>query len=242
MLNSFMKKPLEPIAAIDCSVPRMTQDSARISGSCCETPVFEGASKAYRAALVAVIAINGTMFLVEGIAGFVAGSMALKADALDFAADTATYAMTFLVIGRSATTRAKAAMIKGGSLAIMAAAILAMTLVKTFSGETPAFDIMAPMAIAALITNALSVLILLHWRDGDANVRSVWVCSRNDMIGNLAVLAAAGLVAVTGSIWPDLVIAALLSGLFLCSSTTILTAARAELHAARASDTSCGTV
>ncbi|MBA4801361.1 MAG: cation transporter [Euryhalocaulis sp.] len=219
----------------------MTQEIPDAAAGCCEAPVFEGASKAYRTALTVVIAINGLMFVVEMAAGFVAGSMALKADALDFAADTATYAMTFLVIGRPATTRARAALIKGGSLAVMAGVILVMTLVRTFSGETPAFDIMAPMGLAALLANAASVLILLRWRDGDANVRSVWVCSRNDMIGNIGVLIAAGLVAMTGSIWPDLVIAALLAGLFLRSSITIFRLARAELNEAKRRETGCET-
>ena len=180
----------------------VTQETTHAAASCCEAPVFEGASKTYRTALLAVILINGLMFIVEMVAGFVAGSMALKADALDFAADTATYGMTFLVIGRSVTTRSRAAFIKAGSLAVMAAIILGMTLLRAFSGVTPAFDIMAPMGLAALLANGLSVLILLSWRDGDANVRSVWVCSRNDMIGNIGVLIAAGLVALTRSIWP----------------------------------------
>ena len=168
---------------------------------------FDGASPAYRRALIAVIVLNGGLFLVEMTAGALAGSRALQADALDFGADALTYALSLLVIGRSLRLRARIAQLKGLSLAAMGVVIL---------------------GLAALAANVASVLILMRWRDGDANVRSVWLCSRNDAIGNVAVMGAAALVAATGSGWPDLITAIAMAGLFLSSSLQILKRAHRE--------------
>ncbi len=195
---------------------------------------FDGASAAYKRALIAVIIINAAMFAVEMSAGFSAGSQALKADALDFAADSATYAISLAVIGASLATRATAALFKGISLAVMGVFVLGATAVRALDGTPPEAHTMSVIGTLALLANVASVLILLRWRDGDANVRSVWLCSRNDAIGNVGVIAAGGLVAVTGSAWPDLIFAAVLAGLFLKSSLAITTQARRELDAARA--------
>jgi Co/Zn/Cd efflux system component len=197
---------------------------------CCEDKTFDGASPDYRRALVAVIAINAVMFFIEMSAGIMSGSQALKADALDFAGDTATYSLSLLVIGASLKTRARASLVKGASLAFIAIVILTMTALRVLEGTPPEAGTMGLIGLLALLANLTSVFVLLRWRDGDSNVRSVWLCSRNDAIGNVGVIIAGGLVAVTGTAWPDLVVAALLAGLFLKSATAITVQALGELR------------
>ncbi len=206
-------------------------------GGCCEVKQFTGLSKAYKRALVTVILINAVMFVVELAAGKASGSQALLADALDFAADSATYALSLAVIGMSVTARARASLVKGASLAIIALFILATTLIRFFNGAAPEASTMSIVGVLALLANAASVLILLKWRDGDSNVRSVWLCSRNDAIGNVGVIIAGGLVAVTQSPWPDLVVATILCALFLRSSYSITRQALGELRAVASAPT-----
>ncbi|MGB0920248.1 MAG: cation transporter [Alphaproteobacteria bacterium] len=196
---------------------------------CAHDHEFAGASPTYKRALYAVIGINLALAIGETAAGAAAGSMALLADALDFWADSATYAISLWAIGHSVRTRATVAMVKGISLALMAAAVLSLSIWRAFDGTPPHAEIMQGTAIAAFLANALSVLILVRWKDGDANVRSVWLCSRNDMIGNVAVLIAGIAVFYTNSAAPDLVAAFLMAGLFLRSSIQIITQARGEL-------------
>lgn len=197
---------------------------------CCENKSFDGASPAFKRALIAVIAINATMFFVELSAGFAAQSQALKADALDFGADATTYAISLMVIGASLRVRATAALFKGASLGLLALFILGTTALRVLGGEPPVAQTMGMIGLLALAANVASVLILLRWRDGDSNVRSVWLCSRNDAVGNVGVILAAYAVAITGSAWPDLAVAGLLAALFLKSSVSILTQATQELR------------
>ena len=197
---------------------------------CCEEKVFDGLSPAYKRALIAVIAINATMFFVEMWAGVTSGSQALKADALDFAGDAATYTLSLAVIGATVRTRAIASLIKSGSLALIAIAVLGMTALRFAEGTPPEAQTMSLVALLALAANVASVIILLKWRDGDSNVRSVWLCSRNDAIGNVAVIFAGLLVAATASALPDLLVALLLAGLFLRSSISIARQAFSELR------------
>lgn len=196
---------------------------------CAHDHEFAGASPTYKRALYAVIAINLVLAVGETAAGAAAGSMALLADALDFWADSATYAISLWAIGHTARTRANVAMAKGISLAVMAAAVLSLSIWRAFDGTPPQAEIMQGTAVAAFMANAISVLILVKWKDGDANVRSVWLCSRNDMIGNVAVLMAGIAVFYTNSAAPDLIAAVLMAGLFLRSSLQIITQARGEL-------------
>lgn len=192
---------------------------------CCghdhENVVFEGMSAAYRRALWAVILINGVMFVVEMAAGFGAGSMALKADALDFLADTATYALSFYVIGKAAKIRASAALFKGISLALMGLWVFASTAYQVLVVGVPEAVVMSSVGVLAFVANMASVGLLYRFRDGDANVRSVWLCSRNDAIGNVAVVIAAAGVWQTGTGWPDLAVAGVMAGLFCWSSFQI---------------------
>ncbi|MBE5073284.1 cation transporter [Erythrobacteraceae bacterium E2-1 Yellow Sea] len=200
---------------------------------CCEEKVFDGLSPAYKRALIAVIAINATMFVVEMWAGMTSGSQALKADALDFAGDAATYGLSLAVIGASVRTRAMASLIKSGSLALIAITVLGMTALRFAEGVPPEAQTMSLVALLALAANITSVIILLKWRDGDSNVRSVWLCSRNDAIGNVAVIVAGLLVAATASALPDLLVAIMLAGFFLRSSIAIARQAMSELRSER---------
>ncbi len=193
---------------------------------------FDGMSDAYRRALGIVIVINAAMFCIEMTAGLLAGSQALKADALDFFADTLTYAMSLAVIGRPLRVRATAALIKGASLAGVGLWVLGTTAYRVLVLGVPDAPVMGAVGLLALVANLTSVLVLLRYRDGDANVRSVWLCSRNDAIGNLAVIAAAGAVALTGTAWPDLLVAAVLAGLFSWSALHIIRQAVEERRAA----------
>ena len=198
---------------------------------CCGSDVkFEGLSADYKRRLWLVIVINASMFLLEMGAGAVAGSNALQADALDFLADAATYGISLAVIGASVRTRSAAAIGKAASLTVMALWVLGATAYHVLIVGVPRAEIMGVIGILALAANLASVLILIRYKDGDANVRSVWLCSRNDAIGNVAVMLAALSVWGTGTKWPDLIVAALMAGLFLYSSLRILQQSMQELR------------
>jgi len=202
--------------------------------SCCEAPkAFDGLSRAYKRTLWVVVAINAIMFGVEMTAGVVAQSQALKADALDFFADSATYAISLAVIGAPLAWRARAALFKGLSLAAMGLWVLGSTVYNLLILELPHAETMGIVGFLALAANLLSVGLLLRYRNGDANVRSVWLCSRNDAIGNVAVIVAASGVWATATAWPDLVVATAMASLFLWSSGRILQLSLGELRQAR---------
>lgn len=198
---------------------------------CCNSDIqFDGVSPAYKRVLIAVIGINAVMFAVEMTGGFAANSMALKADALDFLGDSLTYAITLWAIGRPLKVRASAALFKGISLAVMGLWVFAATVYRVFVLGVPDQVLMGSIGVLALIANVASALLLLRWRNGDANVRSVWLCSRNDAIGNVAVVLAAVMVGVTATGWPDVVVAGAMAGLFLYSAVQIIRQASGELR------------
>lgn len=202
-----------------------------MSARCCSTDTkFDGSSPAFRRALWAVIAINGIMFAVELGAGMVGRSKALQADALDFLGDTATYAISLYVIGMSLRTRANVALFKGFSLAAMGLWVFGSTVYQVFALGMPEARIMGAVGFAALTANLISVAVLMRYREGDANVRSVWLCSRNDAIGNVAVMLAAAGVWASGTPWPDLGVAALMAGLFCWSAFHIVRQALGEIR------------
>ena len=177
-----------------------------------------------------VIALNGTMFMVEIWSGVQAGSQAQQADALDFLGDTVTYSISLFVIGMPLVWRARAALIKGLALAASGTWILGSTLYQSLTFSLPKPEIMGIVALLALAANLISVVLLVRFRNGDSNVRSVWLCSRNDAIGNLAVLLAASGVWVTASAWPDLLVAGIMASLFLWSAVQITKQAIRELN------------
>jgi Co/Zn/Cd efflux system component len=189
-----------------------------MSADCCgHGTTFEGLSADYKRRLWLVIALNATMFLVEMGAGALAGSQALQADALDFLGDATTYGISLAVIGTSIEIHARAAIVKALSLTAMGLWVLGSTAYVLILG-VPRAEIMGVIGVLALVANAASVLILMRYKDGDANVRSVWLCSRNDAIGNIAVMIAALAVWGTATKWPDLLVAAIMASLFLTSS------------------------
>lgn len=215
------KRPVQAAPAAACGT---------VDDSCCPkgVPIFDGVDPRYKRILWTVIGINGAMFLGEMVAGQLAGSQALKADALDFLADTVTYGLSLAVIGASLRTRATAALAKGVSLSLMALWVFGSTLYQTLILSLPKAEVMGVVGVLALATNLASVLLLRPYKDGDANVRSVWLCSRNDAIGNVIVMAAAFGVWGTATAWPDLAVAAVMAGIFLTSSVQILRQAWVE--------------
>lgn len=194
--------------------------------------VFDGMSADYRRRLWAVILLNGGMFFVEMFAGALSGSQALQADALDFFADSVTYGLSLAVIGASIRVRAWTAIAKGTSLTLMGLWVLGSTAYHTLVLGVPQAEVMGAIGILALAVNVASVLILMRYKDGDANVRSVWLCSRNDAIGNVAVMVAAGAVWLTATKWPDLIVAAAMALLFLSSSLQIFRRALQDIRGA----------
>lgn len=184
----------------------------------------------WRAVLWVALVINAGMFAVEVGAGLATGSRALQADSLDFLGDAANYAISLGVAGLALRWRARAALLKGGSLAGVGLWVFATTLWAVFVGATPRADVMGLVGAAALAANAGVALMLFSFRKGDANRRSVWICSRNDAIGNLAVLAAAAGVFGTGARWPDLIVAAIMAALSIWGGWQIVSQAAGELN------------
>ena len=183
---------------------------------------FDRMSDTYKRRLWLVIFINAAMFVVEMTAGQLARSQALQADALDFFADAVTYGISLAVIGASLKVRSLAAATKGISLFFMGLWVFGSTIWRVFYDGMPEAPVMGVIGFLALAANVTSVLLLMNYKDGDANVRSVWLCSRNDAIGNVIVMIAALGVWGTATAWPDLAVAFIMAGLFLNSSAQIL--------------------
>ena len=199
-----------------------------MSAGCGHDHKFDGLSDDYKRRLWLVIALNAVMFAVEMTAGHVAKSQALQADALDFFADALTYGISLAVIGSSLRVRTNAALAKAISLLFMGVWVFGSTIYRVFYVGVPEAEIMGVVGFLALLTNVASVLLLVRYKDGDANVRSVWLCSRNDAIGNVAVMIAALGVWGTATGWPDLIVAAIMASLFLSSAFQIIRQALAE--------------
>ena len=186
----------------------------------------------YKRALWIVILLNVGYGVIEIVGGFIAGSQALKADALDFLGDGLITLLGILAIGWSLAWRARSALIQGVFLGVLGLGILASTVYRVFVLNQPEAELMGVLGLVALVINVLAAFVLLPHRAGDANVRAVWLFSRNDAIGNVAIVIAAGLVAWTGTAWPDLVVAAVIAALFLQSSWVIILDAQSDLREA----------
>lgn len=187
-------------------------------------------SPVWRRALCVALAINAGFFLTEIIAGAAAGSAALQADALDFFGDAANYGISLGVAGLALAWRARASLLKGGTMIAFALWVLASTAWHVAFGGVPRAEIMGVVGFAALLANGGVALMLYRFRTGDANMRSVWICSRNDALGNAAVLLAALGVFGTGTNWPDVIVAAIMGGLGLWGGLQIVSQARGELR------------
>lgn len=197
------------------------------SGGC--TSQGTSISPRFRKALWIALGINAAMFFVEIAGGLKSGSVSLLADAVDFAGDAANYGLTLAVLSLGLAWRARAALIKGLTMGAYGVLVLAKTAWATASGVPPEPMTMGAIALVALAANVGVAAMLYAWRDGDSNMRSVWLCSRNDAIGNVAVLAAAAGVLGTGTAWPDLIVAGVMATLALSASASVVRQAQAEL-------------
>src|SRR5215813_4289488 len=177
---------------------------------------------AYRRVLWGVLAINAAMFAVEVGAGLAAGSASLQADALDFLGDAANYAVSLLVLGMALHFRATAALAKGLTMGGFGLWVLGVVAWHAWHGTLPQALTMGAVGFTALVANAVSFSLLWVYRGGDANMRSAWICTRNDVIGNLAVLLAALGVFGTGTGWPDIVVATIMASLALQGAALVV--------------------
>ncbi|HYJ53658.1 MAG TPA: cation transporter [Allosphingosinicella sp.] len=203
-----------------------------MSQSCCEPGVSPAlADPRWRRALWVALGVNILMFAVEIVAGLAGDSKALQADALDFLGDSANYAISLGVAGLALAWRARAALVKGITITLFGLYVAASALWSAFGASSPRPEIMGIVGIVALIANAGVALMLYRFRNGDSNMRSVWICSRNDAIGNVAVMVAAAGVLGTGSAWPDLIVAAIMATLAITGGIQIVAQALGELSA-----------
>ena len=188
----------------------------------------------WRRALWIALFVNSGMFAVEMAAGAAADSRALQADALDFLGDAANYAISLLVAGMALAWRARAALAKGLTLIGLGGWVMITAVLAALGGAAPEPKLMGIIGALALAANTGVAIMLYRFRTGDANMRSVWICSRNDAIGNIAVMAAALGVFGTGTAWPDLVVAAILALLGISGGIQIVRQARLELRSVAA--------
>ncbi|MAZ09524.1 MAG: cation transporter [Sutterellaceae bacterium] len=198
--------------------------------TCHDHQPAQSVSPTYKKVLWVALVVNLGMFIVEVASGLKAGSVSLLADSLDFFGDAANYAVSLFVLGMALSIRAKAALVKGATLGIFGVGVLAYTAYRLWTGQVPEPLTMGVVAVLALVANVAVALMLYKWREGDSNMQSVWLCSRNDAIGNVAVVAAASLVAWTGSAWPDLAVAVLMATLGITAARTIIAQAWRELN------------
>lgn len=184
----------------------------------------------YRQILWVILIINAAMFVVELGSGIYSGSQSLLADAIDFFGDAANYGISLYVLNKSVTMRAKASLLKGSTMGLFGLWILGSTLYKALVTGVPQAEVMGAVGFLALIANVVCAGLLYKYRRGDSNRESVWICSRNDAVGNVAVMLAAAGVFATGTKWPDLLVAAVMAGLALNGSRRIIRSALGELR------------
>ncbi|MBP6012764.1 MAG: cation transporter [Alphaproteobacteria bacterium] len=196
---------------------------------CCPAPP-PSASLAYRRVLWIALFVNAAMFFVEVVAGVAAGSASLQADALDFFGDAANYALSLSVASMALAWRARAALVKGASMGLFGIWVIASAAMNVLTGATPHAGTMGAIGFLALLANVGVAVLLYQYRDGDANMRSVWLCTRNDAIGNVMVMVAALGVFGTGTLWPDVAVAAAMAALALSASFQSIARALAELR------------
>lgn len=197
------------------------------SGECASS---RGAvSPRFRKALWIALVINAVMFLVEIVGGLKSGSVSLLADAVDFAGDAANYGLSLAVLSMGLLWRARAALVKGLTMGAYGLFVLGKTAWAAQAGVPPEPFTMGSIALIALAANVTVALMLYSFREGDANMRSVWLCSRNDAIVNVVIALAAVGVLGTGSMWPDLAVAVVISALALSASVSVIRQARSEI-------------
>ena len=183
----------------------------------------------FRRVLWIALILNATMFLLEVSASFFAQSVSLQADSIDFLGDAANYGVSLFVLGHSLKWRARASQLKAASMAAFGIWVIGTAIYNAVVRSNPHAEMMGAMGLLALAVNVGVAIMLFRHRNGDSNSQSVWLCSRNDAIGNIAVIAAAGGVFISGTMWPDLLVAILIGGLGLHSSFTVFKVANQEL-------------
>src|SRR2546423_1796270 len=201
--------------------------------SCCDHCHEPDPSGPHRHVLWIALVINAAMFAVEIGAGLAAGSASLQADALDFLGDAANYSVSLFVVGMALRYRAMAALLKGASMGVVGLWVIGVTVWHAWHGTLPEAVTMGAVGVAALIANGISFALLWAYRSADANMRSAWICTRNDVLGNLAVLLAAVGVFGTGTGWPDVIVAAIMSSLGLQGATVVIRQSLGELRPER---------
>jgi len=204
-----------------------------MSASCCSDSACSASPSVdptYHRVLWVALVLNALMFGVEFGASWVSGSVSLLADSIDFFGDAGNYAISLAVLGMSLATRARAALFKAACMGAFGVFVLGKSLWSLQSGIPPEAITMGTVGFAALAVNAGVALLLYRFRTGDANMRSVWICSRNDALGNVAVMLAALGVAGTGTAWPDLLVAGVMGTLALSGAWTVLRQARSEIR------------
>jgi Co/Zn/Cd efflux system component len=203
--------------------------------SCCPAP-SPGNSPAYRRVLWIALVVNAIMFAVEVVAGLAAQSVSLQADALDFFGDAANYALSLSVLSMGLVWRARAALVKGISMGLFGLWVIGAAVMNVLGDALPDAPTMGVIGLLALLANVGVAAMLFRYREGDANMRSVWLCTRNDAIGNAAVMVAALGVFGTGTLWPDVIVAAVMAALALSAAWLTVRAALAELRGEAAQD------
>jgi len=204
-----------------------------MSASCCEHDRHPPArDSGFRRVLWIALAVNAGMFLVEGISGLMGDSVSLQADALDFLGDAANYGLALAVLGLALAHRATAALIKGVSMGLFGLWVIGAAVYSIAAHAVPSPAVMGAVGFLALAANLGVAVLLYRHRAGDSNRRSVWLCTRNDAIGNLAVMLAASGVFASGTAWPDLAVAVVMAGLALSSSYRVIMQAVGEIRAA----------
>ena len=196
--------------------------------SCCAPPP-PSADPAYRRILWVALLLNAAMFAIEVVGSVRSGSVSLLADAIDFLGDAANYALSLAVLSLAIAWRARASLLKAASMAAFGIFVLGRVLWSTLEGRVPEPLTMGAIAALALAVNVFVAALLYRYRTGDSNMRSVWICSRNDALGNIAVGAAAVGVFGTGRAWPDAVVACAMATLALTGAWSVMQHARREL-------------
>jgi Co/Zn/Cd efflux system component len=199
-----------------------------VSESCCRTPEA-GKDISYRRVLWIALLANAAMFLVELAASIYSGSSALAADAADFLGDSANYALSLGALALGGVWVSRVALLKGLAMSFYGIGVLAYASYRAWLGVPPEPFTMGAVGLLAFAVNFGVAALLYRFREGDANMRSVWLCTRNDVIANLLVIAAALGVLGTGTVWPDVAVAAVLAGLGLTSGASVMRQARTEL-------------
>jgi Co/Zn/Cd efflux system component len=211
------------------SVEEIRMGAACCAGeSGCSQP--DAPDPSYRRVLQVALGINLAMFGVEIVASLTAGSVSLRADALDFLGDATNYALALLVIGRTLRLRASAALLKGGVMGAFGAWVAASTVYNAIFATVPKAEIMGAIGFAALAANLTVAALLYRHRRNDSQALSVWLCTRNDVLVNLAVIAAGAGVWASGTPWPDIAVAAVIAWLGPTSAVRVIRRALAELR------------